>query len=51
MQIRKKRQEQFFSNMATFFEEPKSYIYKAIERMKNEIKQRKQLSLFESDVG
>lgn len=51
IQVRKKRQEQYFSNIANFFEESKVNICKVIERVKNEFKQKKQLSLFESDVG
>lgn len=51
IRIRKERQEIYFANVAKFFEESSLIVNKAIERVKNEIKLKKQLSLFEIDVG
>lgn len=51
IQVKKERQEAYFANIATFFEESLGFTKKVIERVKNGLKQARQLSLFEADVG
>ncbi|KLJ78372.1 repR [Streptococcus agalactiae] len=51
IQVKKERQEAYFANIATFFEESLGFTKKVIEGVKNGLKQAKQLSLFEVDIG
>lgn len=51
IQVKKERQEAYFSNIANFFEESLEVIKKVIEGVKNGLKQARQLSLFEVDIG
>ncbi|HEO6299828.1 TPA: primase C-terminal domain-containing protein [Streptococcus agalactiae] len=51
IQVKKERQEAYFANIAAFFEESIGFTKKVIEGVKNGLKQARQLSLFESDVG
>lgn len=51
IQVKKNRQEAYFANIATFFEESLGFTKRVIEGVKNGLKQAKQLSLFEVDIG
>ena len=51
IQVKKDRQEAYFANIATFFEESLCFTKRVIEGVKNGLKQAKQLSLFEVDIG
>ncbi|AXQ78554.1 replication protein RepR [Streptococcus chenjunshii] len=51
IQVKKERQEAYFANIATFFEESLGFTKQVIEGVKNGLKQVKQLSLFEVDIG
>ncbi|HEO3369630.1 TPA: primase C-terminal domain-containing protein [Streptococcus agalactiae] len=51
IQVKKERQEAYFANIATFFEESLGFTKMVIEGVKNGLKQAKQLSLFEVDIG
>ena len=51
IQVKKERQEAYFGNIATFFEESLAFTKKVIEGVKNGLKQARQLSLFEVDTG
>lgn len=51
IQVKKERHEAYFANIATFFEESLGFTKKVIEGVKNGLKQAKQLSLFEVDIG
>lgn len=51
IQVKKERQEAYFANIATFFEESLSFTRRVIEGVKNGLKQASQLSLFEVDIG
>lgn len=51
IQVKKDRQEAYFENIATFFEESLGFTKRVIEGVKNGLKQAKQLSLFEVDIG
>lgn len=51
IQVKKDRQEAYFANIATFFEESLGFTKRVIEGVKNGLKQAKQLSLFEVDIG
>ena len=51
IQVKKERQEAYFANIATFFEESLGFTKQVIEGVKNGLKQAKQLSLFEADIG
>lgn len=51
IQVKKERQEAYFANIATFFEESLCFTKRVIEGVKNGLKQAKQLSLFEVDIG
>lgn len=51
IQVKKDRQEAYFANIATFFEESLGFTKMVIEGVKNGLKQAKQLSLFEVDIG
>ena len=51
IQVKKERQEAYFANIATFFEESIGFTKRVIEKDKNGLKQARQLSLFEADIG
>lgn len=51
IQVKKDRQEAYFANISTFFEESLGFTKRVIEGVKNGLKQAKQLSLFEVDIG
>ncbi|MCQ9212379.1 MULTISPECIES: primase C-terminal domain-containing protein [unclassified Streptococcus] len=51
IQVKKDRQETYFANVATFFEERLSFTKWVLEEARNGLKQAKQLTLFEADVG
>ncbi|HGD3189361.1 TPA: primase C-terminal domain-containing protein [Streptococcus agalactiae] len=51
IQVKKERQEAYFANIDTFFEESLGFTKMVIEGVKNGLKQAKQLSLFEVDIG
>lgn len=51
IQVKRERQEAYFANIATFFEESLDFIKQVLEGVKNELKQTKQVSLFELDIG
>ena len=51
IQVKKERQEAYFANIAAFFEESLGFTQKVIEGVKNGLKQARQLSLFEIDIG
>ena len=51
IQAKKERQEAYFSNVAAFFEESLEFTKTVIERVENELKRARQLSLFEVDIG
>lgn len=51
IQVKKERQEAYFANIATFFEESLGFTKMVIEGVKNGLKQARQLSLFEVDIG
>lgn len=51
IQVKKERQEAYFANIAAFFEESLGFTKKVIEGVKNGLKQVRQLSLFETDIG
>ncbi|VHC58629.1 RepE/RepS primase family protein [Streptococcus pyogenes] len=51
IQVKKERQEAYFANVATFFEESLGFTQRVIEGVKSGLKQAKQLSLFEVDIG
>lgn len=51
IQVKKERHEAYFANIATFFEESLGFTKMVIEGVKNGLKQAKQLSLFEVDIG
>ncbi|MFC3928820.1 primase C-terminal domain-containing protein [Streptococcus caprae] len=51
IQVKKERQEAYFGNIATFFEESIGFTKRVIEGVKNGLKQTKQMSLFEADIG
>ena len=51
IQVKKERQEAYFANIAAFFEESLGFTQKMIEGVKNGLKQARQLSLFEVDIG
>lgn len=51
IQVKKERQEAYFANIATFFEESTGFTKRVIEGVKNGLKQARQLSLFEADIG
>ncbi|EMC20867.1 primase C-terminal domain-containing protein [Streptococcus mutans] len=51
IQVKKERQEAYFANIAAFFEESLGFTQKMIEGVKNGLKQARQLSLFEADIG
>lgn len=51
IQVKKERQEAYFENIATFFEESIGFTKRVIEGVKNGLKQARQLSLFEADIG
>lgn len=51
IQVKKDRQEAYFANIATFFEESLGFTKRVIEGVKNGLKQARQLSLFEVDIG
>ncbi|WP_340080992.1 primase C-terminal domain-containing protein [Streptococcus agalactiae] len=51
IQVKKERQEAYFANIATFFEETIGFTKRVIEGVKNGLKQARQLSLFEADIG
>ncbi|MGX9845791.1 primase C-terminal domain-containing protein [Streptococcus iniae] len=51
IQVKKERQEAYFATIAAFFEESIGFTKKVIEGVKNGLKQAKQLSLFEIDIG
>ena len=51
IRVRKERQEAYFANVAAFFEESIGFTRLVIEGVKNGLKQAKQLTLFEVDIG
>ncbi|MCC9884750.1 replication protein RepR, partial [Streptococcus agalactiae] len=51
IQVKKERQETYFANIARFFEDSVNYTKAVIEGVKHELKQIRQLSLFEQDIG
>ncbi|HEL0231608.1 TPA: primase C-terminal domain-containing protein [Streptococcus equi subsp. zooepidemicus] len=51
IQVKKERQEAYFGNIAVFFEESLGFTKSVIERVRNGLKQTKQVSLFEVDIG
>lgn len=51
IQVKRERQEAYFANIATFFEESLDFTKQVLEGVKNELKQTKQVSLFELDIG
>ncbi|EHI68941.1 primase alpha helix C-terminal domain protein [Streptococcus ictaluri 707-05] len=51
IQIKKEHQEAYFANIAAFFEESIGFTKRVIEGVKNGLKQERQLSLFEADIG
>lgn len=51
IQVKKERQEAYFTNIAAFFEESIGFTQRIIEGAKNALKQARQLSLFEADIG
>ena len=51
IRVNKERQETYFANIATFFEESIDVTKQVIEGVKNGLKQVKQLTLFEVDTG
>ncbi|MFD3059861.1 MULTISPECIES: primase C-terminal domain-containing protein [Streptococcus] len=51
IQVKKERQEAYFANIATFFDESIGFTKRVIEGVKNGLKQARQLSLFEADIG
>ncbi|HEL1222144.1 TPA: primase C-terminal domain-containing protein [Streptococcus equi subsp. zooepidemicus] len=51
IQVKKERQEAYFDNIAAFFEESLGFTKSMIERVRNGLKQTKQVSLFEVDIG
>ena len=51
IQVKKERQEAYFCNIAAFFEESLGFTQTVIERVRNGLKQTKQVSLFEADIG
>ena len=51
IQVKKEHQEAYFSNIAAFFEESLGFTKQVIGGVKNGLKQAKQLSLFEVDIG
>lgn len=51
IQVKKECQEAYFANVAAFFEESLGFTKRVIEGVKNGLKQAKQLSLFEADIG
>ncbi|HEM3641203.1 TPA: primase C-terminal domain-containing protein [Streptococcus suis] len=51
LRVKKERQEVYFANVATFFEESLGFTKQVIEGVKNGLKQAKQLTLFEVDIG
>ncbi|MCC9714105.1 replication protein RepR, partial [Streptococcus agalactiae] len=51
IQVKKERQEAYFTNIAAFFEESIGFTQRVIEGAKNALKQARQLSLFEADIG
>ncbi|HEL2195679.1 TPA: primase C-terminal domain-containing protein [Streptococcus suis] len=51
IRVNKERQEAYFANIATFFDESIEFTKRVIEGVKNGLKQARQLSLFEVDIG
>ncbi|WP_449457108.1 primase C-terminal domain-containing protein [Streptococcus suis] len=51
IQVKKERQEAYFGNIAAFFEESLGFTKTVIERVRNGLKQTKQVPLFEADIG
>lgn len=51
IRIKQERQEAYFANIAAFFEESLAFTKQVIEGVKNELKQAKQVTLFELDIG
>lgn len=51
IQVKKERQEAYFANVAAFFEERLSFTKWVLEEARNGLKQAKQITLFEADVG
>lgn len=51
IQVKKERQEAYFGNIAAFFEESLGFTKEVIESVRNGLKQAKQVSLFEADIG
>ncbi|MGT2809161.1 replication protein RepR [Streptococcus iniae] len=51
IQVNRERQEAYFANIATFFEESIGFTKRVIEGVKNGLKQTRELSLFEVDIG
>lgn len=51
IQVKKERQEAYFANIAAFFKGGLGFTKKVIGGVKNGLKQARQLSLFEADIG
>ena len=51
IQIKRERQEAYFTNIATFFEERLGFIQQVLQRAEMAFKQVQEVSLFEVDVG
>ncbi|MDO4667035.1 MAG: primase C-terminal domain-containing protein [Streptococcus sp.] len=51
IQLKKERQEAYFTNVAAFFEESLRFTKRVIEGVKNGLKKGQQVSLFEADIG
>lgn len=51
IQIKRERQEAYFANIATFFEERLGFIQQVLQRAEMTFKQVQEVSLFEVDVG
>ncbi|NQI71696.1 replication protein RepR [Streptococcus suis] len=51
IRVNKERQEAYFANIAAFFDESVEFTKRVIEGVKNGLKQARQLSLFEADIG
>ena len=51
IQIKRERQEAYFANIATFFEERLGFIQQVLQRAEMAFKQVQEVSLFEVDVG
>lgn len=51
IQVKKERQEAYFANIATFFEERLGFIQQVLQRAEMAFKQVQKVSLFEVDIG